>query len=404
MITRVFACVALTAAAQALAQSTEPKLIAIAAIPALAADRSGLTGPLGPMPHDRFGSFGSAIELLDARTGRYLVLADRGPQDGAWPFACRWHELLLPFDAGAPTSTIQWISPKLIKTTLLTNIKGQQFNGASASFQRSGSPALDLRLDPEAVRVSPVDPHVIYIADEYRPAIMVMNQVGVQIGNIDVPQAFAISRRDRSAEQEDNLNISGRVANRGFEGLAISPNADMLFALPQSPLIQDGGRQGVFVRLLCRPIKPGSAETSGSSTQLVYQLDDSNYGLNEILALSDTTFLVIERDGREGLAAGAKWIMHIDIGGATDVSAIDRLPKRDLPAGVVPVKKTRLLDLLKDQVTRAMGDDSVVPEKIEGLAQGPTLADGRETFWVTSDNDFRDDAPTWLWLFAMPAK
>jgi hypothetical protein len=45
---------------------------------------------------------------------------------------------------------------------------------------------------------------------------------------------------------------------------------------------------------------------------------------------------------------------------------------------------------------------STFPEKIEGLALGPVLKDGRVTLLVANDNDFRDDVPTMVWCFAMP--
>jgi len=42
-----------------------------------------------------------------------------------------------------------------------------------------------------------------------------------------------------------------------------------------------------------------------------------------------------------------------------------------------------------------------MPEKIEGLAFGPDLADGRKLLVVTSDNDLKDDVPSHIWLFAV---
>ncbi|MBS0641298.1 MAG: PEP-CTERM sorting domain-containing protein, partial [Proteobacteria bacterium] len=42
------------------------------------------------------------------------------------------------------------------------------------------------------------------------------------------------------------------------------------------------------------------------------------------------------------------------------------------------------------------------PEKIEGLAFGPDLADGRHILFVTSDNDFLD-TPTHVYAFAIGA-
>jgi hypothetical protein len=41
-----------------------------------------------------------------------------------------------------------------------------------------------------------------------------------------------------------------------------------------------------------------------------------------------------------------------------------------------------------------------MPEKIEGLALGPALADGRRTLVVTTDNDLKTENPSWFWVFA----
>jgi hypothetical protein len=45
---------------------------------------------------------------------------------------------------------------------------------------------------------------------------------------------------------------------------------------------------------------------------------------------------------------------------------------------------------------------SSFPAKIEGLAFGPDLADGRHVLLVSSDNDFSAATPTYLFAFAIP--
>jgi hypothetical protein len=44
------------------------------------------------------------------------------------------------------------------------------------------------------------------------------------------------------------------------------------------------------------------------------------------------------------------------------------------------------------------------PEKIEGLAFGPDLPDGRHVLYVTSDNDLSSTKPTWFYAFAITAE
>jgi hypothetical protein len=124
--------------------------------------------------------------------------------------------------------------------------------------------------------------------------------------------------------------------------------------------------------------------------------------VNEILAINDHEFLVIERDGNAGAAAAFKKIFKIDIAAATnaatDIRAVAALPTTGLPTGVVPVSKVLFLDLL-DPAFGLVG--ASFPEKIEGLAFGPDLPDGRHLLIVTNDNDFIPAQPNRFLAFAI---
>jgi hypothetical protein len=137
-------------------------------------------------------------------------------------------------------------------------------------------------------------------------------------------------------------------------------------------------------------------------------------GVNELLAINDHEFLVLERDNRTlrptppntAQSPNLKRIYKIDLDkeDLTDVSDIDSLPK-DAVAGpdIVPVTKTLFLDLLdpsyKVSATQTIKD--VIAEKIEGLAWGPRLKDGRLVLYVFSDNDLFPGLPTQIYAFAI---
>src|SRR6185295_16954051 len=105
----------------------------------------------------------------------------------------------------------------------------------------------------------------------------------------------------------------------------------------------------------------------------------------EMLAVNDHQFLVLERDGAAGSSAPFKKIFNIDINGASDVSGIANLPTGSaLPSGVTAVTKTLFLDMLNPAYGLAGAN---FPAKIEGMAFGPDLADGRHILVVSSDND-----------------
>ena len=98
---------------------------------------------------------------------------------------------------------------------------------------------------------------------------------------------------------------------------------------------------------------------------------------------------MLERDNRglgvEVTAAPLhKRIYRISIAGATNVANL-ALTGNDLPAGVLPVSKVEEVDVLAQ--LRAAGATDI-PEKLEGLAIGPHLADGRRLVLVGSDNDY----------------
>jgi hypothetical protein len=118
----------------------------------------------------------------------------------------------------------------------------------------------------------------------------------------------------------------------------------------------------------------------------------ANIGLSALTAINDHEFLVMERDNRgfgvddaaRSVQVATKRVYQIDVTGATDVSRISMAESNELPVGVVPVRKTLFLDVAAE--LRRAG--SVIPEKIEGLAIGPQLADGSHELLLASDNDF----------------
>jgi hypothetical protein len=179
--------------------------------------------------------------------------------------------------------------------------------------------------------------------------------------------------------------------------------------------LQDGAldaaneRIGVHVRLVDFEL------ASGKTGEYVYVLDDAKHGLNEIIPMDPAAagggegagggkgggLIVLEKDGKEGKKARCRKLYHVTIDGATDVSAIASLPTDLKAGGVQPVRKTLLLDMLDPKFGLAGPD---MPEKVEGVALGPRLADGRRTLIITSDNDFRDGQDTRVWVFACEDK
>lgn len=367
-------------------------------IPGSARDTLGLTDPIDAngTPQNLMGGWGSGL----AYTGRgfdYMAVPDRGPADGASTYLDRFYRLRIDLDPVAHT-----VTPTLLATQLLKKgpaYPGQIFTGNAGAFDAANSPA-SLRFDPEAVRVGRTGN--LFISDEYGPFVYEFDPFGNRLRSLPVPEKFLITPPGAPSADPavELLNPSGRQPNRGMEGLAINPEGTKIYGLMQNALLQDNAlnsslkRVGLNNRLLEIDLH------SGATREFVYQLEDKGNGVNEILAINDHEFLVLERDGKAGTAAGFKKIFKIDVAGATDVSGIASLPKSTLPSGVTPVTKSLFLDLL-DPAYGLAGPD--FPEKVEGLAFGPYLPDGRLSLLVSCDNDFLPDNPSVIFAFAIDA-
>lgn len=385
----LFAC-SLIASSLAAAQP-RVEFIGAASIGGNVRDRSGLSKPIAEgtkyeVPHDLSGSMGSGLEWT-GRGDEYLALCDRGPGDGIGEYHCRVQRVRISIEPGSAAP----LKAELLATIMLKDESGGPLIGLQTDMLR--------RYDPEGIRLGPGG--VLYISEEYGPAIDAFHLDGARSLRLGVPAAFIPEHRSGNPLEElPPANTKGRQPNRGFEGLAISADGRLLYAAPQSPLLQDGAlnaegkRFGVSVRFLELNTR------TGATRELVYQIDDASHGISEVLWANERTLLVLERDGSD---RRVRRIYAADFSAATDVSGRERLPSLGLPPGVKVMEKRLLLDLMDpawaDRLTTGVRG---MPEKIEGLTFGPDLPDGRRTLILATDNDMRADEPTWFWAFALP--
>jgi hypothetical protein len=332
----------------------------------------------------------------------YVTAPDRGPFDGLTdvPYLDRVHFVHL-----VTNLTTKQVTAKLLDTRFLKNQYGQTFVGSTGAFDVN-SDLNTLRFDPEGIRVSADG--TFFISDEYGPYLFEFDRQGNLLRRLDVPESFQIAAPNANPTIELTGNTSGRQANRGMEGLAISPDGGTLFGMMQNALLQDNAlmpgtvdRQSVNTRILRVDL------ATGATSEYVYQLDAFNrgQGVSEILAINDHEFLVVERDNRSWLALEPqaptrKTIYRIDLTAATDVTGIT-LPASGLPVGVKAVVKSLFINLLDPDFGLHNNDAKAIAEKIEGLAWGPDLADGRHLLYVISDNDLSLVNPTQIYAFAI---
>lgn len=366
------------------------QLIGIGQFSGTATDLSGQADQLeNGEPHNRLGGF-SALEYTGTGN-RYVALPDRGPDDGATGYLCRFQHVEVNIQPEATPS----VTVNLIESTLLTDNHGRPFTGASTAMV----PVADVgeRLDPEGFRFG--NDGGFFVSDEYGPQLIEFSADGQEQHRLTLPEHLMATILADSKAAENFANVKGRSSNKGMEGLAISADGKTLYGIMQHVLLQDGERQpnGRSVGKNCRIVQVDIA--TGAVREFVYQLEDTRNGLNEILAIGNDEFLVIERDGDSGADAAFKKVMKISLAGATPVQRMRQLPSGELPESIRPVSKEVFIDFLdpRFQLTTEQ-----LPEKLEGLTGGPKLADGRRTILVASDNDFEAESPSLIYVFAVP--
>jgi len=392
-------------------------LIAKGSLPGDATDLSGLNHTLeNGAPANLLGGLGSALAWAGGST--FVAVPDRGPNATAWnadidnttSWVPRFDTLTLSL-AALPDGNLPFtLNAQLDSTTLLfsrsplhygaavppNNSKGRSyFSGRSDNFAAGSDSldALDARLDPEGIRVSRNGRHV-YLTDEYGPYVYEFNRAtGKRTRVFTLPEStFAVTTKAAAGATEIAGNTRGRVANKGMEGLAISPDGSTLFGFVQSPLLQDGGDGGRANRIVKIDI------ASGTVSQFAYDnfipALNKAHNSSEILALNSHEFLVLERDGKglgDGSSAVVKQLWKVDLASAEDISTLEGAEALLAKAPT----KTLFADL-RAALNTAGFADTQIPAKLEGMAFGPDVViDGvtKHTLYVANDNDFLTVAP-----------
>lgn len=402
-------------------------LIAIGTLPGDSIDHSGQSALLeNGVRGDLLGGVGSGLAWAGGST--FLALPDRGPNAVAWnatvdnttSYIPRFHTLHLHLkrQADAATGLPFTLQPVLAQTTLLhsreplhyggvvagygatpaSNTRGRfYFSGRSDNFDASTSSSdpLDARLDTEGIRLSR-DGKSVFISDEYGPYLYQFDRrTGERLRVFTLPAILAVSHKSPMGSKEISGNTTGRVANKGMEGLAISPDGKTLFGFMQSPLIQDGGDGGRANRIIAVDIKTGATSQYAYDNYLADK--SKSYNSSELLALNEHELLVLERDGK-GLGddsnADVKRIYKISLQGAADVSGLSG--QAALLQKAVP--KSLFLDIAATLKAHGL-TAAQIPAKLEGMAFGEdVVVDGvtQHTLYVGNDNDFLATTPAGL--------
>ncbi|MFY1621161.1 esterase-like activity of phytase family protein, partial [Micromonospora sp. WMMD736] len=277
---------------------------------------------VGGVPVQSSGA-GSAIAAVPGGSPNQIYgLTDRGPNvDGRTD-----NEKVLP---------VTDYSPQIVKYTLADGVAheeeaiilkdpdGQPMNGLVVDVGDTGGetmvdilgnpmPNSDRGLDSEGLVA--LDDGTFWVADEYGPFVIHFAADGTELERL--------SPYDGSLPGE----LALRDPNRGMEGLTITPDGSTLVGVMQSALATpglEGSPKGVpLTRIVTIDL-----DTRDSKVYLLPLADpqDSKVLVSEITALSDTEFLIDERD--TALAPdGNKKIYIADISQATDVGPGSTVP------------------------------------------------------------------------------
>lgn len=416
---------ALAVAVLSTSAHASPQLLAVGSIAAGGSDLSAQTAGVleNGVAGNLLGGIGSGLAWAGGST--FLATPDRGPNavaynplvDDTTSYIARFQTVSMGLTANTSGSGLKFnLSPTLTSTTLLSSstaltygtgamgtgtVNGinytlgngtptlnainntNYFTGRSDGFDpsKSSTNPNNARFDPEGIRVSN-DGKSIFVSDEYGPYVYQFDRAtGVRMASFALPANLAVSNLNSRGDLEISGNTSGRVANKGMEGLAITPDGKTLVGIMQASLAQDTNK---VVRIVTIDI------ASGATHEYAYQLTTGS-GVSEIVALSATQFLIDERDGKglgDGSNAAVKQIFKVDLSGAEDVTNMSgNLASK-------AVNKTVFIDLVA--ALKAYGLTAAqIPAKIEGIAFGDdVMVDGvvNHTLYIANDNDFLTSA------------
>ncbi len=363
------------------AEASEPKLLS--------------TAPNGTAIYN--GGFGSALATDPNDPNIFYLLTDRGPNSAG---VAANSIIFGKSDFTPQIGKFRREGDKLvlIETILLKNAAGQLLTGLpNPSGQGStGETPLDLTgktlsphpdgLDSEGL-VRAADGS-FWVSDEYGPHIVHVDASGKTIERIN---PFGSGTGGRTLPKV----LAKRRPNRGMEGLTITPDGKTLVGLMQSPLYNPSSAAvsgGTILRVLTFNI------ATGETHQYAYVMENASLtGCSEVAAITNTTFLALERDGDYGgnstKPATFKKVFKFDLAGATDLSdpangnngklyngqTVEQLKNTAglQSAGITPVTKTLVLDLLA-QINPVYPHD-----KAEGIA-----LIGTSTLAISNDDDF----------------
>ncbi|MFD4505418.1 esterase-like activity of phytase family protein [Streptomyces sp. NPDC058457] len=350
----------------------------------------------GSVDNDRgvdLGGIGSDIYPA-GRKGEYWTVTDRGPNGQIKVDGKKRRTFPVPgFDPAIVKIRVSGDAVEVIDAIPITTSSGKAVTGLSNQASRDEAPysydaktALSYNpngLDTEGI-VRAAD-GTFWLVDEYGPSLVHVSARGKVLTRY-VPKGLNLTGTDYPVVEALPSVFLHRKTNRGFEGLALLPDGDLVLAL-QSPLSLPDGDAGDASRTT--RLLRFSPRKKAVTAEYAYRFDPVNVvdpseddtselKISSIVAAGGDRLLVEERTDRAARLEEVKLDRRSDIlGGAYDDDTTSpSLEQLDDPAAAgVPVLGKRLVVDL-NTVTG-------VPLKIEGIARVD-----HDTLALINDNDF----------------
>jgi len=319
----------------------------------------------------------------DATNGVYYALSD---DSGSETSHARFYTLEIDLSDGS----LDEGDVNFTNVTTLLNLQGDPFTAGT--------------IDPEGIALS--DNNTFYITSEGNanktipPFVNEFSLSGQQLNELPVDDKFI-------PNAEGTVGVRSNLA---FKSATISPDGRFLYTATANALQQDSPvidlDQDSIARIVQYDLITGEVVA-----EFAYEVDAvpdvpnpenefQTNGLVELLAIDNNgTLLALERTFSVGVGNTVK-LYEVQTQGALNISSENDLfreePFTDDGETVEPapfvidpaVTKTELLDIEADL--------GIEPDYLEALAWGSTLADGRQTLIIASDNNFSDTQTTQL--------
>ncbi|WP_296403784.1 esterase-like activity of phytase family protein [Psychrobacter sp.] len=296
----------------------------------------------------RNGGYGSDAAANPANPMQFYVLTDRGPNadyegkegkgkqfltpnytpriglfelktDGRIE---KIKEILLKDTAGNPITGLP-NSSKLGGTgELAYDVQGKIIaTDASKPFDEKSNPSKTDNFGLDSEGLVALKDGTFWVSDEYGPHLVHFDANGREINRIN---AFESDERNNVIINGKKILLPGefanRRANRGMEGLTITPDQTTLVGIMQSTLANPD--KAVTKQNITRIVTVNLK--TGDIGQYLYKQEKAENSNSGIVALDNRHFLVIERDGEFELQkpGAQKHIYKIALDGATNLEAI----------------------------------------------------------------------------------